>query len=97
MKFTCCAGTKAAGAKSWNDIPSSLTSVMIFRLGYLKSEHLCFNKVRQSVIWSFGSPGSRSFVLIRISAFLGNRPRLTKEEEMETKLIAKACIHIDKL
>ena len=31
---------------------------------------------------------------IRMPAFLGNRQRLMKEKEMETKLIAKARIHI---
>ena len=34
---------------------------------------------------------------IRITAFFGNRPRLKEEEEMETKLIAKAHIHIERL
>ena len=29
-------------------------------------------------------------------AFLGNRPRLAKEKEMETKLNAKAHIHIER-
>ena len=33
---------------------------------------------------------------IKIPAFLGSRPRLTKEEEIETKRIAKARIHVER-